>query len=880
MPLRHTYIHILNFPLFIVYKNNQDSSSSHSECNLIKTDNKDNIMKRAAAKKLIERYFYQLTDGCGNPSCNNKCCASSGNVSTLTPNEAAAQAIQLFSEDATLCERHPNKIARTQILGSKTKIKIDSLPTNEILLAKREFNSVINRKLGTAKTLFLNENILMDLIADCKKKENFSPLIRTLGEIFSSIECLSRSFLQTDIFSETNTNKSKTDVISGLDKEAVRSLEGEKDKDEDSCTELSKNSIPPVDIPSLRRCYSAILELNSSIYENTLVNALVTLAGNLQMELPTRKDKMNHDDILNVLIIVFEIPVLGSGDFLETALPAICRASQCLNVEVMAKLARTWSRPDRSSLRNILENLQQLITLRVIVSNFHREFYVQNENVITSATKLMKILYYANMLAGVLESSELRNIEDINSSMDDSYLAIKLNTSSDPLATELGINILDCRKPYLPFSDFYNEPLSEAIEMDKDFANYKSDHGKFSFMDYPFILTPATKIMGLYFDNRIRMYSERRISILQAITGQPSSHPYLRLKVRRDHIIDDALVELEMISMDYPNDFKKQLVVEFEGEQGIDEGGVSKEFFQLVIEEIFNPDYGMFTVQPDSQTVWFNPTSFETDAQFILIGIVLGLAIYNNVILAVNFPMVVYRKLMGKRGSFEDLQDLNPPLYNSLKSMLDYNKPDFEDVFMQTFRISYTDVFGSLITYDLKDNGDEISVTLENKYDFVDLYSNYLLNKSVEKQFFAFYKGFQMVVDESPLELLFRPEEIELLICGSKNFDFDELEISTEYDGGYTTETQIIKDFWSIVHAFTLDDKRKLLQFTTGSDRVPVGGLGRLKLVIAKNGPDSNRLPTSHTCFNVLLLPEYASKEKLKDRLIKAINYSKGFGML
>jgi ubiquitin-protein ligase E3 A len=183
-------------------------------------------------------------------------------------------------------------------------------------------------------------------------------------------------------------------------------------------------------------------------------------------------------------------------------------------------------------------------------------------------------------------------------------------------------------------------------------------------MHYPFILTPATKMMGLYFDNRIRMYSERRISILQSVTGQPSN-PYLRLKVRRDHIIDDALVELEMISMENPNDLKKQLVVEFEGEQGIDEGGVSKEFFQLVIEEIFNPDYAMFTNQSEAGTVWFNPTSFESDAQFTLIGIVLGLAIYNNVILAVNFPMVLYRKLLGKRGSFEDLQDWNPVSKNS-----------------------------------------------------------------------------------------------------------------------------------------------------------------------------------------------------------------------
>lgn len=52
------------------------------------------------------------------------------------------------------------------------------------------------------------------------------------------------------------------------------------------------------------------------------------------------------------------------------------------------------------------------------------------------------------------------------------------------------------------------------------------------------------------------------------------------------------LFQLEMIALENPSDLKKQLYVEFEGEQGLDEGGVSKEFFQLVVEEIFNPDIG------------------------------------------------------------------------------------------------------------------------------------------------------------------------------------------------------------------------------------------------------------------------------------------------
>lgn len=87
-------------------------------------------------------------------------------------------------------------------------------------------------------------------------------------------------------------------------------------------------------------------------------------------------------------------------------------------------------------------------------------------------------------------------------------------------------------------------------------------------MMYSFILTPATKTLGLYYDCRIRMYNERRSnSIYTQLAGQPSS-PYLKLKVRRDHLIEDALVELEMITMSNPKDLKKQLVVEFLFEQG------------------------------------------------------------------------------------------------------------------------------------------------------------------------------------------------------------------------------------------------------------------------------------------------------------------------
>lgn len=80
-------------------------------------------------------------------------------------------------------------------------------------------------------------------------------------------------------------------------------------------------------------------------------------------------------------------------------------------------------------------------------------------------------------------------------------------------------------------------------------------------------------------------------------------------------------------------------------------------------------------------------------------------------------------------------------------------------IYYFTFRCR--DVFGSVLFHELKEQGDELYVTQENKREFVDLYADFLLNKSVERQFKAFRRGFQMVTDESPLALLFRPEEIE-----------------------------------------------------------------------------------------------------------------------
>nr|XP_019937001.1 PREDICTED: ubiquitin-protein ligase E3A-like [Paralichthys olivaceus] len=834
-------------------------------------------MNRATAKHLIERYFRQLTEGCGNGNCTNEFCASCCDFQPLDNNSAAAKALELFKINAKLCP-HPSK-KESDTLHPDSSVD-DKMSDMDLCPDKEDFSDVH----------YLTENTVCRILSFCEEQGDYSALIRIIGKLFSSAEALMKSFRKNepnatddlDSFTPTDVDKQEKQSEQPLENIGASSAAALLDK---SPKEMLDPCEVTVDIDAVRRVYDRLLTIDQ--VEAALVNALIYLTPNMELDLDYLDVYENNPDYLNIFIIVLENSNLHSPEYLEVALPQFCKAMSKLPVTALARLSKLWSVYGLPHIRRMMETFQQLITFTVVSNEYDAENLVNDDETVVAATQCLKVAFYASILGGDVDV-EHNEEDDDDSESDELSLhellgeerLYKKGPRTDPLEKELGVRSIDCIRPLLPYEDFVNESVNDVVEMDKDFTFFKVNaETKFSFQSCPFILSVITKSQGLYYDNRIRMYSERRLTALYSMVQGQQPNPYLKLKVRRDHIIDDALVRLEMISMENPSDLKKQLFVEFEGEQGVDEGGVSKEFFQLVLEEIFNIDIGMFTYDNDTKLFWFNSSSLENEAQYTLIGIVLGLAIYNNCILDVHFPMVVYRKLMGKKGTYLDLSDSHPTLYQSLKGLLEYTGNVEEDMSL-TFQISHTDLFGNPVLYDLKEQGDQIAVTKENRQEFVDLYTDYILNESVERQFRAFKKGFQMVTNESPLKYLFRPEEVELLICGSRKLDFEALEKTTEYDGGYSKDSQIIKYFWETIHSFAEEQKRLFLQFTTGTDRAPVGGLGKLKMIIAKNGSDTDRLPTSHTCFNALLLPEYSSKEKLKERLLKAITYAKGFGML
>mmetsp|Transcript_67165 Transcript_67165/g.160858 ORF Transcript_67165/g.160858 Transcript_67165/m.160858 type:complete len:760 (+) Transcript_67165:92-2371(+) len=427
--------------------------------------------------------------------------------------------------------------------------------------------------------------------------------------------------------------------------------------------------------------------------------------------------------------------------------------------------------------------------------------------------------------------------------------------------------------------------LKEVLEMHARalyWAALQEDQRRdFGIVEFPFVLTPVSKVRMLGLESLLMQREEvRNAMALQFISGRVFANPWLVLKVRRTSVIEDALQQLASLGSAA---LKKPLKVVFDGEDGVDEGGVQKEFFQLLIEDMYKEDYGMFE-RVENQNFWFNKNSFEASLQFELFGTVLGLAIYNQVILDVRFPMAVYKKLLGGNHAklgLSDLLDFQPSLARGLIHLLEHSdRETFESTFGSiTFAVDY-DCFGTRQEVELKEGGKDIAVTFDNREEYVERYCDWIFNTSVQRQCNSFRKGFDQCIGDTLFRQLFGPDELELVICGQLELDFDALQSVTQYQDGYTQKSPIVSWFWEVVKALDASSQRNFLMFCTGCDRAPVGGLGKLPFIISRGGPDSNLLPSVHTCFNHMLLPEYSSKEKLERLLTIAIQNCTGFGLM
>uniref|UniRef100_A0A182J5M7 E3 ubiquitin-protein ligase n=1 Tax=Anopheles atroparvus TaxID=41427 RepID=A0A182J5M7_ANOAO len=374
---------------------------------------------------------------------------------------------------------------------------------------------------------------------------------------------------------------------------------------------------------------------------------------------------------------------------------------------------------------------------------------------------------------------------------------------------------------------------------------------------------------------------KRKYEYLKAQLRKPQNVPNkIEIKVRRSSIMEDSYRIINSITK--VDLLKTKLWIEFEGETGLDYGGLAREWFYLLSKEMFNPYYGLFEYSAmDNYTLQINPYSGLCNEEHLLyfrfIGRVAGMAVYHGKLLDAFFIRPFYKMMLQKPIELKDMEAVDTEYYNSLVWIKEYDPCELA----LTFCVD-EETFGATSQRELKPNGSDISVTEENKDEYIKLVIEWRFVSRVQEQMSAFLDGFGSLV---PLNLLkiFDENELELLMCGIQSIDLRDWKRNTLYKGDYYPNHLVIQWFWRAVLSFSNEMRARLLQFVTGTSRVPMNGFKELH---GSNGPQMftiekwgtpDNFPRAHTCFNRLDLPPYESYLQLKDRLVQAVEGSQGF---
>ncbi|XP_063310011.1 E3 ubiquitin-protein ligase NEDD4-like isoform X4 [Pelobates fuscus] len=352
------------------------------------------------------------------------------------------------------------------------------------------------------------------------------------------------------------------------------------------------------------------------------------------------------------------------------------------------------------------------------------------------------------------------------------------------------------------------------------------------------------------------------------------------MKLHRNSIFEESYRRI--MSVKRPDVLKARLWIEFESEKGLDYGGVAREWFFLLSKEMFNPYYGLFEYSAtDNYTLQINPNSGLCNedhlSYFTFIGRIAGLAVFHGKLLDGFFIRPFYKMMLGKQITLKDMESVDSEYYNSLKWILENDPTELDLMFCID-----EENFGQTYQVDLKPNGSEMVVTNDNKREYIDLVIQWRFVNRVQKQMNAFLEGFTELI---PIDLIkiFDENELELLMCGLGDVDVNDWRQHTLYKNGYCANHPVIQWYWKAVLLMDAEKRIRLLQFVTGTSRVPMNGFAEL---YGSNGPQlftieqwgsPDKLPRAHTCFNRLDLPPYDSFEDLREKLLMAVENAQGF---
>eukprot|EP00834_Sanchytrium_tribonematis_P004962 NODE_273_length_11040_cov_1.244036.p1 type:complete len:886 gc:universal NODE_273_length_11040_cov_1.244036:4883-2226(-) len=427
------------------------------------------------------------------------------------------------------------------------------------------------------------------------------------------------------------------------------------------------------------------------------------------------------------------------------------------------------------------------------------------KNIMKHPSHLIKVIDACHYFIFKNYSISLENKGDIS---DDDKYSNSSNESIGKSAEQKALTFVHdlyvlCKyKEGMDLEIFYNDSLSNIVDFKREFKLYK--RGKSAIMKHLYLFNCIAKTSILQIQSLSIMSKEyedacvnhamvvHTSKILQeSITTHELdkllakvSNPYCLLEIRREYILEDVVNYKSYIE----KNCKKPLRVRFtDGEEGLDQGGVQKEFFLTFVSEIMDVDRGLFYYEERERMAWIRHDSQDFEL-FEVFGMIIGLASYNGIILDLHFPTTLFKKLAGENLNFADFCATFPEIGRGLFELKQF-EGNVENTFCLNFDITY-DSYGEKDIYELTDDGSTISVNNENKEEYVELLINHKLNVNIKKQFDYFSFGFWSTCGQILKD--FRGVELEKILSGAVALDFDQLEKWTKYEG-YSSESSYIK---------------------------------------------------------------------------------------
>ncbi|KAJ3308668.1 hypothetical protein HDV04_000998 [Boothiomyces sp. JEL0838] len=355
-------------------------------------------------------------------------------------------------------------------------------------------------------------------------------------------------------------------------------------------------------------------------------------------------------------------------------------------------------------------------------------------------------------------------------------------------------------------------------------------------------------------------FTERAV-IFQKSFARANIQGVNHVEIRRGHAFEDGFLKINPLG----NALLQKISIIFiapDGlpEAGIDGGGLFKEFLNEIIKEAFDAKLGLFKVT-DENDLYPNPSA-TSDLQlqyFEFLGRIMGKALQEGILVEAQFARFFLAKWLNKKSYIQDLPSLDKEIYKNLQFVKQYDKVEELGLYFTT----YSD--GKLV--DLIPNGSNIKVTNENKIKYIYSLTNYKLNVECQLQCHYFFRGLRDLVYPERLSM-FSESELQLLISGDqKPIDLQDLRANTVYDSVYDDAHPTVVLFWEALSEFSKEELEKFMIFCTSNRRGPLLGFSHLnpKFCLRMATQDQERLPTASTCVNLLKLPMYRSKFKLKE---------------